>query len=50
MKKTVLLMLILGTSISYADQQTDDLNAKRMAWSKAYLEKQGLPTPDGGVK
>lgn len=50
MKKTVLLMLILGTSLSYADQQADDLKAKRMAWSKAYLEKQGLPTPDGGVK
>ncbi len=50
MKKTVLMMLILGSSLAYADQQDDELQAKRMAWSKAYLAKQGLPVPDGGVK
>ncbi|HAT2067879.1 TPA: hypothetical protein OO122_001659 [Legionella pneumophila] len=50
MKKTVSLMLTLGLGVAFADQQADDLNAKRIAWSKAYLEKQGLPVPDGGVK
>lgn len=50
MKKTVSLILALGATVGFADQAADDLQAQRMAWSKAYLEKQGLPTPDGGVK
>ncbi|RUQ85428.1 hypothetical protein [Legionella septentrionalis] len=50
MKKTVSLILALGASMVFADHAEDDLNAKRMAWSKAYLEKQGLPIPDSGVK
>jgi hypothetical protein len=50
MKKTVTLIIALGASVVFADQAEDELNAKRKAWSKAYLEKQGLPAPDGGVK
>ena len=49
MKKIISFMLVLGLNAAYADQQ-NDIEAQRMAWTKAYLEKQGLPTPDGGVK
>ena len=49
MKNIVPLMLVLGLNTAYADQQ-DNIEAQRMAWTKAYLEKQGLPVPDGGIK
>lgn len=49
MKKTIPLILILGLNTVYAESQ-DNIEAQRMAWSKAYLEKQGLPSPDGGIK
>lgn len=49
MKKNIYLLLIIGLCTCYADQQ-DDIQAQRMAWTKAYLEKQGLPSPDGGIK
>ena len=50
MKKIILSIPVSGIGISIADQQADNLNARRMAWSKAYLEKQGFSTPDGEVK
>lgn len=50
MKKTLLLLLAINATISCANQIDDDLNTKRLAWSKKYLENQGLPSPDGGVK
>ncbi len=49
MKKIMFLTLIVGLNAAYADGQ-DDIQAQRMAWTKAYLEKQGLPSPDGGIK
>lgn len=49
MKKAIPLILMVGLSGAYADKQ-DDIQVQRMAWTKAYLEKQGLPSPDGGIK
>lgn len=42
MKKTISLILVLSTAIAFADKQADDLTAKRLAYAKAYLEKQGF--------
>src|SRR6478672_1417951 len=50
MKKTVSIILILALNAAFADKNMDDLNRKRMEWTKAYLEKQGSPVPDGGIK
>lgn len=50
MKKQISLILYLVLGSAFADQQQDDLNAKRMAWTKAYMEGKGLPIPDGGIK
>lgn len=49
MKQIIPLMLVLGLNTTYADQQSDK-ESQRMVWTKAYLQKHGLPTPDGGVK
>ncbi|MBA2648974.1 MAG: hypothetical protein H0U75_05100 [Legionella sp.] len=51
MKKTVSILLMLGLSVAFADQKSDDeLAAKRLEWAKSYLEQEGLPVPDSGVK
>lgn len=47
-KNTISFILLLGASNTFADDQA--LNDARMAWSKAYLAKQGSPVPDGGIK
>lgn len=47
MKKSIIFISILALNACYADEALD---AKRAAWSKHYLEQQGLPAPDGGVK
>ncbi|MGQ3887537.1 hypothetical protein ACQUW5_00720 [Legionella sp. CNM-1927-20] len=49
MKKIIPLMLVIGVNTVYADQQ-NDIEVQRLEWTKAYLEKQGLPAPDGGIK
>ncbi|ASQ47299.1 hypothetical protein clem_13865 [Legionella clemsonensis] len=49
MKKTIFAILTLTALPIYADTQ-EEINAARMAWTRAYLEKQELPAPDAGVK
>ncbi len=50
MRKIIALGLLAGLSTAYAVTEDEALQAKRMEWSRAYLEKQGGPVPDGGVK
>lgn len=50
MKKIVSAALLLCFSNAYCTPEEDALQAKRMEWAKAYLEKQGAPVPDGGIK
>ena len=50
MKKIIVFGLLIGLSTAYAMTEEEELQAKRMEWTRAYLEKQGLPAPDGGVK
>ncbi|MFW2535201.1 hypothetical protein [Legionella sp. 28fT52] len=47
--KTILAAVLLGViGIGYADDA--DIEGARQAWTKAYLEKNGHPVPDSGVK
>jgi hypothetical protein len=51
MKKIIVTVsLLAGLSAAYGTPEDDALQAKRMEWSRAHLEKQGGPVPDGGVK